>query len=547
MAQGGRGSEYAGDHVGEIELLAWHLGEHGEEAHGEAGDGARVREVLFDPRGELVEHLGRISIWHGNVSATHLVVVGLDAVGVDGELEEHGGGFCKQCRGDGLKEAEVKPEALDAAGGAGSGETCDGRGVGGGVAGGDGVDGTAGDEGGDKGERRPEDLEGGDECAGDLGAVGAEGGDGEAAEGGLAGEEGEEVGVEAECAGEDAQAEGAVGGQYPGGGRADVEHERDEEREMGERVGDEAEEHVDVVLDHERAHAPGKRGVGAELEADAQDVALRRAQIAVERVDGERADRAADARAGSEVVWAHTAEDDLEHVERDGHRGTTRFVWRRVRCQTGLHLQRRAACRRMALQFNQAAQEGIYLRFPDNITPQRELSYENAISMLLRGAVMAQNVPFTWAYIDKPMDGSLFLLFHPQNVPFAIDGLRFQDSETKYPIPAGARVSTLPILVLTLLTTTPGARSRGDKVRLHPRRRRARRLPCSSPLPPHQGREPPAYARALHPRAAHACVLCHRSSPHLTPHTSRHPTCDEHPRAPRTHAAHQRARDVRRR
>lgn len=93
----------------------------------------------------------------------------------------------------------------------------------------------------------------------------------------------------------------------------------------------------------------------------------------------------------------------------------------------------------MALQFNQAAQEGIYLRFPDNIAPQRELSYETAISMLLRGAVMAQSVPFAWAYIDKPMDGALFLLFHPPNVPFALDGLRFQDTEVKYPVPAGPR------------------------------------------------------------------------------------------------------------
>ena len=201
----------------------------------------------------------------------------------------------------------------------------------------------------------------------------------------------------------------------------------------------------------------------------------------------------------------------------------------------------------MALQFNQAAQEGIYLRFPDNIAPQRELSYENAINMLLRGAVMAQNVPFTWAYIDKPMDGSLFLLFHPQNVPFAIDGLRFQDSETKYPIPAGARVSTPTPTSQPPLTSAPGARSRRDKIRLRPRRRRVRRLPCPSPLPPHQGRQPPAHARALHPRAAHACVLCHRSPPHLTPHTFRHPTRAEHPRAHRAHAAYQRARDVRRR
>lgn len=71
MAQGGGRGEYAGDHVGEVELLAGHLGEHGEEAHGEAGEGARVREVLLDPCGELVEHLGGVSMWRSGIWETH--------------------------------------------------------------------------------------------------------------------------------------------------------------------------------------------------------------------------------------------------------------------------------------------------------------------------------------------------------------------------------------------------------------------------------------------------------------------------------------------
>ena len=60
----------------------------------------------------------------------------------------------------------------------------------------------------------------------------------------------------------------------------------------------------------------------------------------------------------------------------------------------------------MSVQFNQAAQEGIYLRFPDNIAPQREINYDFAINLLIRGMAMAQSIPFTWSYIDKPMGAS---------------------------------------------------------------------------------------------------------------------------------------------
>lgn len=66
------------------------------------------------------------------------------------------------------------------------------------------------------------------------------------------------------------------------------------------------------------------------------------------------------------------------------------------------------------MQFNQASQEGIYLRYPENIPAQRELTYEAAIGMLLRGAVMAQNFPFSWAYIDKPTGAHPPLLTIPR-------------------------------------------------------------------------------------------------------------------------------------
>ncbi|KDR82618.1 hypothetical protein GALMADRAFT_238026 [Galerina marginata CBS 339.88] len=93
----------------------------------------------------------------------------------------------------------------------------------------------------------------------------------------------------------------------------------------------------------------------------------------------------------------------------------------------------------MSSQFHQAQQEGLCLRFPDNIPPQREITYETAVNLLLRGTAMAANVPFTWSFVDKPSDGTILLLFLPLNSPYPNDGIRYQDSEVKYTIPAGPR------------------------------------------------------------------------------------------------------------
>ncbi|KAF8890034.1 hypothetical protein CPB84DRAFT_1963963, partial [Gymnopilus junonius] len=90
-------------------------------------------------------------------------------------------------------------------------------------------------------------------------------------------------------------------------------------------------------------------------------------------------------------------------------------------------------------QFQQAAQEGLCLRYPDSIPQQREITYETAVNLLLRGTAMAATVPFSWSYIDKPSDGTLLLLYLPLNSPFPIDGVRYQESEFKFTIPAGPR------------------------------------------------------------------------------------------------------------
>ncbi|PPQ67974.1 hypothetical protein CVT25_000454 [Psilocybe cyanescens] len=93
----------------------------------------------------------------------------------------------------------------------------------------------------------------------------------------------------------------------------------------------------------------------------------------------------------------------------------------------------------MSSQFQQAQQDGLCLRYPENIPTQRELTYENAINLLIRGAGMATSVPFTWNYIDKPADGTILLLFLPSNSPFPNDGIRYQESEVKYTLPTGQR------------------------------------------------------------------------------------------------------------
>ena len=56
----------------------------------------------------------------------------------------------------------------------------------------------------------------------------------------------------------------------------------------------------------------------------------------------------------------------------------------------------------MSSTFLQAQAEGLCLRYPEKIPPQREITYESAVNMLLRAISMAQNIPFAWGFIDKP-------------------------------------------------------------------------------------------------------------------------------------------------
>lgn len=57
---------------------------------------------------------------------------------------------------------------------------------------------------------------------------------------------------------------------------------------------------------------------------------------------------------------------------------------------------------KMSSAFQQAQAEGLCLRYPENLGLHREVSYESAVSMLLRAVSMAQTVPFGWGFVDKP-------------------------------------------------------------------------------------------------------------------------------------------------
>ena len=107
--------------------------------------------------------------------------------------------------------------------------------------------------------------------------------------------------------------------------------------------------------------------------------------------------------------------------------------------------------------------EGLCLRYPEPLAQQGNISYEAAISMLLRAVQLAQHTPFVWGYIDKPqggraqhlhvpykvlialIEGQVYLIFLTHQLPFPPDGIRYQDQEQKIIIPAGAnRVRLFP-------------------------------------------------------------------------------------------------------
>ncbi|KAI0698158.1 hypothetical protein BC835DRAFT_1269341 [Cytidiella melzeri] len=83
--------------------------------------------------------------------------------------------------------------------------------------------------------------------------------------------------------------------------------------------------------------------------------------------------------------------------------------------------------------------EGVCLRYPEDLGTQPNISQEMALTMLLRATQLSAQTPFQWSYIDRPSasDGQMFLIFVPNQMPLPLDGIRYQDQEQRYTIPAG--------------------------------------------------------------------------------------------------------------
>ncbi|KAI0345581.1 hypothetical protein BDW22DRAFT_1324421 [Trametopsis cervina] len=81
--------------------------------------------------------------------------------------------------------------------------------------------------------------------------------------------------------------------------------------------------------------------------------------------------------------------------------------------------------------------EGLCLRYPEDLGLQSNISHEMAVSMLMRATHSSATTPFQWSYIDRPADGQIFLIFMSQ-MTFPLDGIRYQDQEQRYTIPAGS-------------------------------------------------------------------------------------------------------------
>ncbi|KAI0251100.1 hypothetical protein BJV78DRAFT_508245 [Lactifluus subvellereus] len=75
--------------------------------------------------------------------------------------------------------------------------------------------------------------------------------------------------------------------------------------------------------------------------------------------------------------------------------------------------------------------EGLCLRFPENLPPHPTLTHEAAVQMLSRAVGLATQIAFQPSYIDKPLDGQIYLLFVP-GVPFPLDGIRYMEHEQRY-------------------------------------------------------------------------------------------------------------------
>lgn len=97
-----------------------------------------------------------------------------------------------------------------------------------------------------------------------------------------------------------------------------------------------------------------------------------------------------------------------------------------------------------AMAFEQARLEGLCLRYPENLGIHASITYENAVTMLMKALAVSPQVPYTWGWIDKPSEGQVYLIFIPPQSGFPNDGIRYQEADSRYSIPAGSSTRVSP-------------------------------------------------------------------------------------------------------
>ncbi|KAF9235672.1 hypothetical protein BU15DRAFT_51129 [Melanogaster broomeanus] len=88
------------------------------------------------------------------------------------------------------------------------------------------------------------------------------------------------------------------------------------------------------------------------------------------------------------------------------------------------------------MSFQQPHSDAPCLRFPENIGLHANVTIEVAVNMLARAAQLSLTVPYSWTFIDKPVEGQVVLIFLPNPAQFPNDGIHYQDQETRYALPA---------------------------------------------------------------------------------------------------------------
>lgn len=59
---------------------------------------------------------------------------------------------------------------------------------------------------------------------------------------------------------------------------------------------------------------------------------------------------------------------------------------------------------------DQARAEGLCLRYPENLGLHLSITYDMAVTMLMKATVLSQQVPFSWGWIDQPSGQSILYL-----------------------------------------------------------------------------------------------------------------------------------------